>query len=155
MDIRKTVIRAAIALAAVTAAGAAQAIDRTGGDYNTIYAGIGIKGYDPVAYFTDGKPVMGNREYEAFWGGVTWNFASAEHRDLFQADPEKYAPQFGAFCSWGVSQGKLFDVDPVNAWEIVDGRLYLNFNQDIQDIWSKNPADFIAKAEGNWPTLNQ
>jgi len=155
MDIRKTIINGAVAVAALATAGAAQAIDRTGGDYNTIYAGIGIKGYDPVAYFTDGKPVMGRQDYETFWGGVTWNFASAEHRDLFKADPEKYAPQFGAFCSWGVSQGKLFDVDPVNAWKVVDGKLYLNFNKDIQAIWSKDPAAFIAKAEGNWPTLNQ
>ena len=87
MDFKRIMIGGAIALAAVTAAGAAQAIDRTGGDYNTIYAGIGIKGYDPVAYFTDGRPVMGKQDYETFWGGVTWNFASVEHRDLFKADP--------------------------------------------------------------------
>jgi len=131
------------------------AIDRTGGDYNTIYAEIGAKGYDPVAYFTEMKAVEGKADYETSWGGVAWRFASAANRDLFKASPTRYAPQFGAFCSWGVSQGKLFDVDPVNAWKIIDDKLYLNFNPHIHEMWEKEAAVFIKKAETNWPALNR
>jgi YHS domain-containing protein len=145
------------ALAAVALAGAALpalAIDRTGGTYNSLYAGLGAKGYDVVAYFTDGRPVKGKNEIEAVYGGVTWKFATAEHRDRFIADPAKYAPQFGGFCSWGVSQGKLFDVDPEHGWKVVDGKLYMNFNADIQKTWEQDPKAFISKANGNWPKLN-
>jgi hypothetical protein len=131
------------------------AIDRTGGDYNTIFAGLGAKGYDPVAYFTEKRAVEGKTGCETTWGGVTWRFASAGNRDAFAANPEKYAPQFGAFCSWGVSQGKLFDVDPVNAWKIVDGKLYLNFNPHIHEMWEKDISGFVGKAEANWPVLNR
>jgi YHS domain-containing protein len=130
------------------------AIDRTGGDYNTIYAGLGAKGYDPVAYFIETRAVEGKADYETNWGGVTWRFASDKNRDAFKANPERYAPQFGAFCSWGVSQGKLFDVDPINAWKIVDYKLYLNFNPQIHEIWEKDAAGFISKAVANWPALN-
>ncbi|MBI4273205.1 MAG: YHS domain-containing protein [Rhizobiales bacterium] len=131
------------------------AVDKTGGVYNTLYAGLGAKGYDVVAYFTDGKPVQGKSDFTHAYGGVTWQFASAQHRDQFKADPAKYAPQYGGFCSWGVSQGKLFDVDPVNGWKIVDGKLYLNFNGDIHKVWEKDVAGFVSKANGNWPKLNQ
>jgi YHS domain-containing protein len=140
---------------ALMGATAALAADSTGGKYNSVYAGLGAKGYDPVAYFTDGEPVQGSKQHSYDWKGVTWLFASAEHRDLFTAAPEKYAPQYGAYCSWGVAQGKLFDVDPVNAWKIVDGKLYMNFNSDIQAAWEKDIPGFIAKAEQNWPSLNR
>ncbi len=132
----------------------AYAVDHTGGVYNTTYAGLGIKGYDPVAYFTEHKPVAGSEKFTYDWKGVTWRFASAEHRDLFEAAPEKYAPQYGGFCSWGVAQGKLFDVDPANAWKIVDNKLYLNFNSDIEKKWEGDISGFISKAEKNWPSLN-
>jgi YHS domain-containing protein len=134
---------------------AAHAVKTTGGEYNTMYAGLGAKGYDVVAYFTEGKPVPGSDRYTTEYGGVTWQFASREHRDMFTANPARYTPQYGGFCSWGVSQGKLFDVDPVNGWKVVDGRLYLNFNADIQKVWEKDPAGFIRKAERNWPGLNR
>jgi YHS domain-containing protein len=132
----------------------ALAVDHTGGVYNTTYAGIGIKGYDPVAYFTDHKAVAGSDQITYDWKGVTWRFASAEHRDAFKANPEKYAPQYGGFCSWGVAQGKLFDVDPANAWKIVDDKLYMNFNGDIEKKWEADISGFIKKAETNWPKLN-
>ena len=86
---------------------------------------------------------------------MKWQFASREHRDLFTADPAKYAPQYGGFCSWGVANGKLFDVDPVNGWKIVDGKLYLNFNADINATFVRDTSGFIAKAERNWPALNR
>lgn len=135
--------------------GSALAVKQTGGEYNTLFAGLGAKGYDVVAYFTDGKPVPGNDRFSTEYGGVKWQFASREHRDLFAADPQKYAPQYGGFCSWGVSQGKLFDVDPINGWKVVEGKLYLNFNADINTTFGKDAESFIAKANRNWPALNR
>lgn len=133
----------------------AHAVKNTGGEYNTLYAGQGAKGYDVVAYFTDGKPVQGSEQYTFEYGGVIWKFASAQHLDLFKATPAKYAPQYGGFCSWGVANGRLFDVDPVNGWTIRDGKLYLNFNADINATFRNSSADFIEKAEANWPSLNR
>lgn len=152
---RRYALGALTALLVTAAALPALAIDRTGGTYNSLYAGLGAKGYDVVAYFTDGKPVKGKSEYEAVHGGVTWKFASAKHRDQFAANPDKYAPQYGGFCSWGVAQGKLFDVDPEKGWKIVDGKLYMNFNADIQKTWESDIPGMIGKANTNWPTLNQ
>jgi YHS domain-containing protein len=146
-----TALSVGLSVAVVPGAGA---VDHTGGAYNTVYAGIGIKGYDPVAYFTDHKAVAGSETITYDWKGVTWRFASAEHRDAFKAAPEKYAPQYGGFCSWGGAQGKLFDVDPVNAWKIVDNKLYMNFNGDIEKKWEADISGFIHKAEANWSKLN-
>ena len=133
----------------------AHAVKQTGGEYNTLFAGLGAKGYDVVSYFTDGKPTPGSDRFTSEYGGVKWQFASAEHLAMFKTAPAKYAPQFGGFCSWGISVGKLFDVDPVNGWQIVDGRLYLNFNADINTTFSKDTAGYISKANRNWPTINQ
>lgn len=144
---------AALALGAFSAP--AFAVKHTGGEYNTLYAGLGAKGFDVVAYFTDGKPVQGSDRHTAEYGGVKWQFVSKEHRDLFAANPQRYAPQYGGFCSWGVSQGKLFDIDPVNGWKIVDGKLYLNFNADINATFAKNAEGYIAKANRHWPELNR
>jgi YHS domain-containing protein len=156
VHLRKAAAAAAAALALALAGGSvAHAVKATGGEYNTLYAGLGAKGYDVVAYFTERKPVPGLERYTSEYGGVSWRFASREHRDLFAANPAQYAPQYGGFCSWGVAQGKLFDVDPVNGWRIVDGKLYLNFNADIHKVWEKDPAGYIAKAERQWPGLNR
>ena len=146
---------ASAGIALATLANPAYAVKQTGAEYNTLFAGLGAKGYDVVAYFTDGKPVAGSDRHTAEYGGVKWQFASREHRELFAADPAKYAPQYGGFCSWGVSQGKLFDVDPVNGWKVVDGKLYLNFNADINATFARDANGFIAKAERNWPALNR
>lgn len=131
------------------------AVKGTGGEYNTLYAGLGAKGYDVVAYFTDKAAVQGSDQFTVPYGGVTWQFASAEHRDMFKADPAKYAPQYGGFCSWGVSQGKLFDVDPVNGWTVSKNKLYLNFNGDINKTFSRDVEGFVSKAERNWGGLNK
>lgn len=133
----------------------AEAVKATGREYNTLHAGLGAKGYDVVYYFTDGKPMEGSSEFTHEYGGVKWQFASKQHRDLFAADPKKYAPQYGGFCSWGVSVGKLFDVDPVNGWTIRDGKLYLNFNAEINSTFAKDATMFIAKADKNWPSLDR
>jgi YHS domain-containing protein len=151
--IRLAAVAAALAMAGNIAP--AFAVKSTGGEYNTLHAGLGAKGYDVVAYFTVGKPTPGSDRYTVEFGGVNWQFANAENRDAFKANPAKYAPQYGGFCSWGVSVGKLFDVDPVNGWKIVDGKLYLNFNGDINATFSKDPEGFIRKANNNWSSLNK
>jgi len=112
--------------------------------------GIAIAGADPVAYFTQGDYVPGEPAFSYEWGGATWQFASAEHRDLFIANPAQYAPQYGGFCAWAVSQGYTAAIDP-NAWTIVDGKLYLNYDQRIQRRWSQDIPGNIAKADQNWP----
>ena len=107
---------------------------------NETLFGKAIDGYDPVAYFTDGKAVKGQSRFTHEWMGATWLFASAEHRDLLAADPERYAPQYGGYCAYAVSQGATADIDP-SAWKIVDGKLYLNLNPEIQASGTKtSPA---------------
>lgn len=119
---------------------------------NTTLFGVAIKGYDPVAYFTDGQPVEGDSDFTFEWRGATWRFASAAHRDLFQAAPEKYAPQYGGYCAWAVSEGHTAGIDPA-AWAIVDGKLYLNYNAEIQARWTADQPGNIAKADARWPEI--
>ncbi|MDJ0510317.1 MAG: YHS domain-containing (seleno)protein [Crocosphaera sp.] len=114
--------------------------------------GVAIKGTDPVAYFVDGQAVKGNSEFSHQWAGTTWWFKSAEHRDLFVKEPEKYAPQYGGFCAWAVSNNYTAPIDP-EAWKIVDGKLYLNYDANIQKRWNKNIPNNIVKADANWPKL--
>jgi len=119
---------------------------------NTTRAGIAIKGYDPVAYFTEARPVKGSPDHEHEWNGAVWRFSSEEHRGLFAADPEKYAPRYGGYCAWAVSRNSTADIDP-GAWKIVDGKLYLNYSVKIQEKWSQNIPDNIAAGDRNWPGL--
>ncbi|MEO0537060.1 MAG: YHS domain-containing (seleno)protein [Cyanobacteria bacterium P01_A01_bin.123] len=112
--------------------------------------GIAIRGADPVAYFTAGNYVAGSPEYTYEWGDAIWQFASAENRDLFASNAEQYAPQYGGFCAWAVSQGYTAAVDPT-AWAIVDGKLYLNFDARVQSRWQRDIPGNIAKANQNWP----
>jgi hypothetical protein len=127
-----------------------------GGSFNGTHAGIGIKGYDPVAYFTTGKPAKGSDSHSAEHGGVVWRFTSADNRAAFLADPARYLPQYGGFCAWGVAEkGRLFDVDPEAAWTIHDGRLYLNFNAQLNAVFRQDAAGFAARAAGKWPALNR
>lgn len=115
--------------------------------------GLAIRGYDPVAYFTEGKPVPGSDAFSTTWNGVTWRFASAANRDAFQADPEAYAPQYGGFCAWAVAaKGKLYSTQPSN-WSIVEGKLYLNYNDDIQTKWEADIPGFIAEGDRRWPEI--
>jgi len=114
--------------------------------------GVAIDGYDAVAYFADAKPVLGSADFTHDWNGATWRFASAEHRDAFAKNPDEYAPQYGGYCAFGVSRGYAVKVDPA-AWKIVDAKLYLNYNHDVQAEWSKDIAGYIAKADANWPKV--
>jgi YHS domain-containing protein len=114
--------------------------------------GLAISGYDPVAYFSAGKPVQGSAKFKTTYQGAEFQFSSAANRDTFAANPARYAPQFGGYCAWAVSQGYTAGIDP-NAWAIVGGKLYLNYNKDIQTRWQQNTAGNIAAANRNWPTV--
>lgn len=139
---------AATALVFVLFAGTAMA----GKDkvFNT--GGVAIRGYDPVAYFTDSKPVKGKPAHTVTWNGVKWQFASQANADKFKADPGKYAPKYGGYCAWAVSQGYTASIDPA-AWKIVDGKLYLNYSKGVQSRWEKDIPGNIVKANGNWPKV--
>ena len=115
-------------------------------------AGVAIQGTDPVAYFTEGKPVEGSKEFSHRWNGVRWHFASAENRDLFSANPTQYAPQYGGHCAWAAAQGYVADIDPT-AWKIVNNRLFLNYNANIQRRWERDIPGFITAADENWPSV--
>ena len=113
-----------------------------------------INGYDPVAYFTESKPVKGKKEFTFVWRESNWLFSSAKNRDLFKGDPEKYAPQFGGFCAYGVSEDHKSPTSP-DAWTIVDGKLYLNYDKGVKELWSKDRDSCIKKANENWPKLKK
>ncbi len=116
--------------------------------------GVAIQGYDPVAYFTQSKPVKGSSAFTHQWMNSTWWFASAEDRDLFAKDPEKYAPQFGGYCAYGVSQNHTAPIDP-EAWTVIDVKLYLNYSQGVKKTWSGNIPKYLEDANRNWPALHK
>jgi YHS domain-containing protein len=128
-----------------TGAFAAQAPVFTG-----LVEGVAVGGYDPVAYFMQGKPVQGSNDITLQHGGATWRFASAENRAAFEADPAKYAPQYGGYCAYAVSQGHTAKAEP-DAWTIHDGKLYLNYDKNVQAMWEKDIPGYIKKADANWP----
>lgn len=113
---------------------------------------LAIKGYDPVAYFTVGKPTPGQAAHEVVWRDATWRFASAENRALFLKNPERYAPQYGGYCAYGVALGKKFEVDP-EAWAIVDGKLYLNSSKGAHQDWLAGKTAMIDAADAKWPEV--
>lgn len=114
--------------------------------------GVALKGYDPVAYVTDVRPVKGDPRFTATWNGATYQFASAEHRDRFLADPGKYAPQYGGYCAFAISRGRIADIDP-DQWARVNGKLYLNNNAFAQAAWSVDRPGNIAAGDSNWPLV--
>ncbi|HSG87799.1 MAG TPA: YHS domain-containing (seleno)protein [Pseudomonadales bacterium] len=120
--------------------------------YTGLFSNTAVGGYDTVAYFTDGKPVKGSREFTTEWMGAEWRFASQEHLDAFVADPERYAPRYGGYCAWAVSQGYTASGDPEH-WAIVDDRLYLNYDASVQRKWDADRPTFIRSANENWPKV--
>ncbi len=115
-------------------------------------SGKAIRGYDPVAYFTENKPVQGNENLVYKWNNANWYFSSQENLDLFKANPEKYAPQYGGYCAYGLSNGYKAPTD-ADAWTIDNGRLYLNYNKEVRDMWNKERKERIEKADKNWPEV--
>ena len=118
----------------------------------TNFFGQAIRGYDPVAYFKEGKPVEGDSDFQYEWKDAKWYFASQENLDMFVQSPESYAPQYGGYCAWAVSQGYTASIDP-EAWNIHEGKLYLNFSKGVQKQWLQDVPGNIIKGDKNWPEL--
>lgn len=115
-------------------------------------SGLAIQGYDSVAFFTEHKPVKGKAEFPVRHHGAIYLFATREHRDLFRNDPAQYEPAFGGYCAFGVSRNKLVEID-VDAFQIVDGRLLLQYSKGVRDDFNKDAKGNLEKANANWPAL--
>lgn len=140
------------ALLASTAATAAPPINTLKGGLFGGRTDTAILGYDTVAYFTDGKPVKGQDAFTHEWMGAKWKFASQAHLDLFKANPEKYAPQYGGYCAYGVAQDNLVSIEP-DKFKVEGGKLYLNYDADVQAKWLKDPVGYIKQADAKFPAL--
>lgn len=116
--------------------------------------GVAIRGYDPVAYFEDRRPVKGSATWTAQFQGSTFYFASAAHRDAFTADPERYVPQYGGFCAFGAAKGYKAKTDP-DAFSLVNGKLYLNYSLSVRGLWQEDIPGYIAKGDKNWPDVRK
>jgi YHS domain-containing protein len=116
--------------------------------------GVALRGYDPVAYFTQGQAVKGVPQFQAQHQGAVFHFASQANRDAFTAAPEKYAPQYGGYCAFGMANGYKAATDPA-AFTVTGGKLYLNYNRDVQKMWSADMAGLVSKADQNWPTASK
>ena len=119
-----------------------------------VYAtgGIAINGYDPVAYFTEERPVQGSPEFTVDWDGAVLQFASAENKALYESDPVKYAPKYGGYCAYAVSRGYTATTDPV-AWAVHEDRLYLNYSRSVRALWRARRSHHIKSADANWPSV--
>jgi hypothetical protein len=151
VDLRKSLANLILAGGvAFTVMGAAHA----DGTVNTGYfGGVAIMGYDPVAYFTDGKAVKGSENISYDWLGTPWHFASDEHRKMFMSEPVKFAPQYGGYCVGEVSLGSVtINVDP-NAFKIIDGKLYLAYDKPDMEVMAAHAGDVLPPAEANWPAI--
>jgi hypothetical protein len=111
-----------------------------------------IRGYDAVAYFTQGRAVRGDPDISHSWNGAVWHFSSDENRADFASAPERYAPAYGGYCAYAVANGYTATTDP-EAWSIVDGRLFLNFSQGIKRRWEGNTRGHISSGDANWPAV--
>ena len=114
--------------------------------------GVALQGYDPVAFFTDGRPVRGDQQFQTQYHGATYYFASAEHKATFEKEPAKYEPQFGGFCAYGASRGKTVPIK-IEAWQIVNGRLLMQYDLDVKGKFNSDPQGNLSKADKNWPGL--
>lgn len=142
--------RISVLIVVLGIAGAMTLRGQTPGSINAAN-GVAIQGYDAVAYHEQ-QAVKGTRAFTHAWRGVTWQFASAENRDQFAKSPERFMPEFGGFCAYGVSRGYAVDVDP-QTFAVVDGKLYLNYSKRVQATWNQDRAAYIEKARANWPKV--
>ncbi|MCJ9427827.1 YHS domain-containing (seleno)protein [Kordiimonas marina] len=147
-----TFILLMMAVAAVAVAPTSAAVAGEAPVYTGVFSDLAVSGYDPVSYFTDGKPVKGSKKFTIRYHGALWRFASQAHLDAFLADPEKYAPQYGGYCAWAVAQGYTASGDP-KEWRIIGGKLYLNYSAKIKARWEKDIPGFIRSADANFPGL--
>ena len=123
-----------------------------GTELNASSTGLALQGYDPVAYFTESAPTKGNWKITATHNDATYRFASEEHKEAFLADPEAYLPQYGGYCAFGAAMGFKFDGDPTH-WKIVDGELFLNISQDVQERWVTDIPGYVELADAKWPEI--
>jgi YHS domain-containing protein len=114
--------------------------------------GVAIQGYDPVAFFTEKKPVKGKATLSSQSGGATYHFSSEANKKVFDAEPTKYIPQFGGFCAYGVAKGDKVKIE-VDAFQIVDGRLLLQYDKKVRDLFTQDQKELLKKADANWPTV--
>lgn len=114
--------------------------------------GKAIKGYDPVAFFKESKPVKGVESLSYQYNDATWLFSSKTNLEAFKKDPEKYAPQYGGYCAYGTAGGHKAPTQ-TNTWTIVDGKLYFNYNDKVKESWNKQQAELIEKANTQWPLI--
>ena len=114
--------------------------------------GLAIGGYDTVAFFIEHRPVLGHSDHAVMWKGAVWRFVSSDNRRRFESNPRAYAPMFGGYCSYAVSQGYLMSGSP-QSWEIVDGDLFLLYNPSVQDVWRNEMSELIEMGRGNWPNV--
>jgi len=119
---------------------------------NVDSTGVAIQGYDPVAFFTDNKPVKGDQKFLVKHDGAIYFFATKEHKDLFKENAAKYEPEYGGYCAYGVSKNKLVEID-VDAFQIVDGKLLLQYSKGIRDDFNEDTKGNLAKADANWTGL--
>ena len=136
-------------LALFVMVGSAHAADEI---YTSLFSNKALKGYDTVSYFTEGKPVKGSKNFTTSWKGAQWQFSSQENLDLFKANPEKYAPQYGGYCAWAVANDALAKGDPEH-WTITDGKLYLNYDKKIHSQWVPRKAELIEVGNEKFPEL--
>ena len=152
MTIKHAFIRLAAAVAlAASVAPAAPAL-AAGTEVNVTITGLALRGYDPVAYFTDGKPVLGDYTITAQQDGATYRFASEDHKALFLKDPDKYLPEYGGFCAFGTAKGVKVDGDPT-VWKIVDNKLYLNLAPAVATRWDQDIPGNIKTANEKWTVV--
>lgn len=115
--------------------------------------GVALKGYDTVVYHTENKAVEGEEEYATEWNGAIWYFSSDDNRQLFVADPERYAPQYGGYCAYAMAQNQIASIDP-KAFSVVDDKLYLNYSTGVRRRWEAEGAErLIQRADWYWPAL--
>ena len=131
---------------------AAPPINTLSGGFFSSDSDTAILGYDPVAYFLDGRPVEGTDSFVHEWKGAKWKFASQEHLDRFRKDPARFAPQYGGYCAYGVAKDNLVSIEP-DKYTIIDDKLYLNYNAAIQEKWLVDPRGYIREADAKFQTL--
>lgn len=139
-------------LLAVTLFMAVSAAAATKSLVNVDKNGVGLQGYDPVAYFTQNRPVPGSPQFQSSYNGVKYYFVSAQDKNMFDANPSKYEPQFGGYCAYAASQGHTAPIQ-VGAFQIVDGRLLLQYSESVRDKFNQDSQGNLKKADANWPGL--
>lgn len=142
-------IKALICALSMLGAASAFALDEIN---TTFFGNLAIEGYDPVAYFTESRPVKGDKKFEFSWKGANWRFSSSENLETFKANPEQYAPQYGGYCAYAVALNDTASIDPTQ-FTVHEGKLYLNYNKKINGKWLANRDGYIMDADRNWPQL--